>query len=485
MTIYRLPRLAAKRAPVAVPIVDAATWQRAIKADPLLPRSAAQIRGLWRQLTEHRRTGLRFSVPAVARGLLARRHEECAEAPFARLFTALGNPHLRARDRDDIDAMIDADLPAFDQVLETDHFVLRWTNSAAHAADNIADPAIVAETAEYLEAAWQRYVTVFGRAPYPPAGATKIDVNFWDIAGFGVASPPDGPISFNAAAWVAQPGIRRPTSAHELFHKLQYAYGYRTTWNPVAPYKWFSEGSASWAEVFMWQRVSGAYKLTDLFTNPDLNLFDASYSALPFWLFFDTRQRDTADDIPLVGYLERYEASGDEEAALAQAIDDDWPANAVYGQLDHFFALFARERRTGAWRQTPVGAQPYATILGPDGAALAPALTMTTVPLASGDSYSVGGSVSGLGSDYLRFTFAGDTGGRTLTITVTTPAATGYSYYHLWERAGAVRTMTFPFAATGSFTSTKTIDLASEDALVFVVSGRGTGGGYTLSATMS
>ncbi len=482
---YRPKRLADKKFNVGVRLLDGAAWSKAVKADPRLPRSLGQLKQLWREMTEHRRRRVPDFDVRVSRGRLVRRREECGEEVFARFFTALGSPLLRDRDRDEIDAIMDADLPAFDQMLETDHFILRWTNSWSHAEDNLADPAIVTETANYLEAAWAQYNTVFGRAPYPPAGATKIEANFWDISGYGVASPPDGPISLDAPNWQSQPGIRQPTSVHELFHKLQYAFGYRTVWTPVAPYKWFSEGSASWAEVYICQRVSSSYKITDLFTTPDLNLYDASYSALPFWLFFDTRQRDTPTDIPLVGYLQRYEMTGQEETALGEVIDADWPTNNVYGQLDTFFALFSRERRIGAWRQTPTGGQPYSSILGPDGVAIAPVLTMTNVPLGSGDTYTNAANVSGLGSDYYRFNFEPDADTKTLTISVTGAAGGNYSYYNVWELGGAFKQATFPFFASGSWSFTQTIELASANALVFIISGRGTGGAYTVNASLT
>ncbi len=87
-------------------------------------------------------------------------------------------------------------------------------------------------------------------------GRDKIEVVFRDIDCYGVADPPDGPIQFNSHAWVNNSGIRKPTSAHELFHKMQYAYGYKTRWKPQKPYQWFTEGTAAWSEVFVWGRVS-------------------------------------------------------------------------------------------------------------------------------------------------------------------------------------------------------------------------------------
>jgi hypothetical protein len=480
---HPLQLIAKKEFHVAIPLLQGYEWAEIIEADPHTPRDVAQLRRLWEQITASRRRPSPFRVD-VGRGILRRRIEECGEEQLGRFFTGLANPLLRDPDRADIEELIDADIPAFDHEQETDHFILRWTKSSSHKPDNITDASIITQTGDDLEAAYERYENAFGRAPYPPAGRPKLDVNFWDISGLGVAAPPDGPISLNSAAWVAEPGIRQPTSAHELFHKLQYAYGFRTVWTPVSPYKWFSEGSASWAEVFMWQRVSRAYKIHDLFQNPDLNLYDSEYSALPFWIFFDTRQRDTQNDIPLADYLERYELTGHEERSLGQIIDADWPEDAVYGQLDHFFALFSRERRLGAWRQTPSGESPYATILGPDGAPITPLLAITGVPLASGDLYTTAGTVSGLGSDYFRFELAPDTQGKTLSVNVEGTATGNYSYYQVWERKGAFQNATFPSFIAGSFSFNQTVDLAAADALVFIISGRGKGGEYKLKVAL-
>lgn len=338
--IVTLDRLAKKGLKVLVRIPDIQTWQKIIEADPTIPRSFLQLRRLGQSIFGAKvRRRLRPLRPVrPIRGVVTRLFEECGESLYYRFFAGLGNPFLTTEQRALIEADIDDATPAFENSVETDHFILRWTNESDHAADNIADATIINETAEYLETAWERYNTVFGRAPYVPAGSTKIEVLFQDISGYGVASPPDGPIQFDAENWVNKPGIRQPTSAHELFHKLQYAFGYRTThlaesYDEGGNYKWFSEGTASWSEVFVWQRVSGAYKVDGLFSNPDLNLYNASYRALPFWIFFQTRQQDTPEDNPLISFLQEYERTGDERASAATVIDQDWPPNNVYGQL--------------------------------------------------------------------------------------------------------------------------------------------------------
>jgi hypothetical protein len=379
---------------------------------------------------------------------------------------------------------MDADVPSFENSEETDHFILKWTNSSANASDNIADSTIITDTGNFLETAWDAYRSTFGREPYVPSGESKIEVLFHDITGYGVASPPDGPIKFDASSWVNIPGIRQPTSAHELFHKLQYAFGFRTTWTPSSPYKWFSEGTASWAEVFIWQRVSGSYKIIDLFSNPDMNLYDASYRALPFWIFYQARQQDSPVDNPMVSFLHKYELSGNEEQALEDGVADEWAPNNVHSQLAHFFALFSRERTRDAWKTGPSGAL-YADILDPDDNPIGPVLTKIEVPLGLGDSYADAGTISPLGSDYYRFSFAADTDGATLAASVDGASTGDFSYYLVWEKANAFSRGVFPFMATEDYSLSETIDLNFADSVTLIVSGRGIGGTYTLNASVS
>lgn len=483
---YTFPRLAEKGFTISVPELDVAAWEERLKADPTIPRSLTQLRQLARKIfrTKGHPEILALLPDGISRGILIRRFEECGEVLRSRFFTALANPFLTSEQREVIERDLDEDLPTFENSTETDHFILRWTNSSANPSDNVADSTIVTETGPFLESAWTQYNSVFGRAPYLTPATSKIEVVFYDISGFG-ATTPGGPIELDAPNWVAQPGIRRPTSAHELFHRMQYAYGYRTTWTPSGSYQWFSEGTASWGEVFVWQRVSAASKVTNLFTNPDLNLYSASYGALPFWIFFQTRQQDFPGDNPMISFLQKYEATGNQNNAVAEVIDEDWPANNVYGQLDTFFALFSRERRLGWWRITPSGPTPYPTIQDPTGANIEPVLMMTNAALGSGDTYTNTGSVSQLGSDYYAFDLQADASGQIFAIDVTVPSGGDYSYYMIWEENGAWKRANFPFAVTGGFSLSETVDLAFANTVILIVSGRGSGGSYTLNASVS
>jgi len=254
---------------------------------------------------------------------------------------------------------VDSNMPSFENRCETDHFVLWWTNRSMASGDNISDPQIINETGEYLEKAWGEYTELFGRRPHTAPGRDKIDVVFWDIDGYGVSDPPDGPIQFSSYIWVHNKTVRKPTSAHELFHKLQYAYGYKTKWQPRKPYQWFTEGTAAWSEAFVWGRVSNQNKVDALFKNTDMDLYEADYRAMPFWIYFVQGNHEHPNNQLMVKLFEKCEELRDERRALSQVI------NETYGSVDSFFRAFAKERRNGFWSEAC--ADPYKCILGPDG----------------------------------------------------------------------------------------------------------------------
>ena len=486
--IFRFRCFKDKGPKIPVKVLDHKTWNQLVALDPTIPRSFVQLRNFGRLIFDKKKKR-KYQYPSkfkkFDRGVITRLFEECGESLYNGFFVGLQNPYLTAKQRDLLEADADADAPTFENEKESEHFIFRWTNTSADTADNIADSSIIDDTCDYMEKAWDKYNTTFSKAPYVATGNTKIEVIFHDISGYGVASPPDGPIQFDAQSWVNIPGIRKPTSAHELFHKLQYAFGYRTTWTPSGSYKWFSEGAASWSEVFVWGRVSGSYKVTDLFSNPDMNLYDASYRALVFWIFLQTRLQDSPGDNAIISFLQKYETTGDMQGSLAEVVNEDWPPANVYSQLDNFFALFSRERRIGAWKMTPTGGQLYPTILDPDGNDIATNLTVTEATLGSGDAYANTTAVSQLGSDYYKFVFENNTDGKILSVSCDGSPTGDYSFYLIWEKDESFKRAIFPFAIKENYSFSETLDLNFANNLVLIVSGRGIGGNYHIDASVS
>lgn len=496
---YTFPALEKKQLKLAVPIYDSQEWNQLRESSPRMPRTFEQTRELAANLFQKDRRR-RFddsnvrrrihelngpdgtNVLGGLRGVIEHRIEECGESIYQEFFNSLGNPNLTSSERAVLEADMDADTPDFGDHLESDHFILRWTSVSENIDDNIADAEIVHETAEHLEHAWKTYTNVFLRTPFIPAGQNKIEVVFRDIAGFGSASPPEGPILFDSRSWNSMPGIRKPTSAHELFHKLQYSFGYRTRWTPRNPYKWFSEGIATWAEAFVWGQLSRDSKLTDLFDAPDANLFNTSYESLPFWIFFETRHADSPNDNLLVSFLEKCDLIGDERTALRQAISEDWPDGSEFKDLGNLFTLFSSERISGQWRVNAAGGRNYDTILGPDGDPISPSLTVINVPLLAGTTYNNDTTVSSLGSDYYRFDLGSDTQGHALQISIDIVDGGELTSCLAREKALTIVSTSFSVVVNTNFSMTEGIDLSLAENVYLIVSGRDLGGRYRISA---
>ncbi len=484
---YQLERLAKKGMKMQVRVLDKKEWRNLVLADPKIPRSYSQVRRLAKMIYDRkvRKTFLPFKRKWPKFGVLNPWWEECAESVYSLLNMGLQNPFLNANQRQAIESDIDADMPTFEHTKDTTHFTLHWTDNSADASDNISDEAIINDTGDYLETAWDKYNSVFGRAPYVPSGSTKIDVYFYDLSNAIGATSQEGGIDLDASWWNNTPGVRQPCSAHELFHRLQYEFGYRRLHTPSGNYKWFSEGTASWSEVFVWNRVSLDYKMHEIFNIPDTNLLTASYKALPFWIFFDTRQRDDPNDIPLVRMLQEYEIDGDIVRSANDTIFDDWPPNNVYNQLDSLFALFSRERRIGAWEQTPTGGHPYRDILDSDGSVISPTLQILDVNISFGDTYSVTTTVNPLASDYYNFILDPNTAGKTIAISVDGSSVGDFSFYIIWDKDGRFKTAIYPFFSEEDYGYSETIDLDFANNLMQIVSGRMNGGTYTLTTNVS
>jgi len=107
---------------------------------------------------------------------------------------------------------VDSNMPVFEHRLDTDHFVLKWTNRSSHTADNISDPAVVKETS-ITSNPWGKYTNCSAEAciPLPKIGSSV----FRDIDCDG--GTPRRPIIQGPAGENPAFGSR---SAHELFQKM-------------------------------------------------------------------------------------------------------------------------------------------------------------------------------------------------------------------------------------------------------------------------
>ncbi len=470
--VYRPRRLRERGVRIAIPIEDPDVWQRRVKADPGLPKSYDELR----DLVERRFSGRGYIVSSA--DALPDTEEQpftdrtCGESLYARIYGGLANPWLASEERDSIEAVL-AEATPTDWKSRDDfpHFILRWTETDPNPANNL-DPEhareLIAEAGALLEQAWQSLTAAFGRPPFGSEGGNKIQVDFQDLPDDkeGQANPPEGPIVFDAEKWQASTALRAPLAAHELFHKLQYAFGFRLDWEQASFVEWFSEGTARWAEVFVHQRLTNSRWLLEWMLDPNLNFFAMSSMSLPFWLFFDAQFHPQA----LLKLLQSCKDELGAQSGLDQVLLD------AGHDLPEFFQQFAIaikvENGTREWRRPPSGQVLYPQILDENGQPIEPQVGTTTQTLSQGEIYSSPEPIplGSLAACYHAFTFQAAADGRPLRI----EARSGQDLtYQLILLRGGHKVSEIPPVVSADFVNEQAIQLAIADTLLFIASSRG------------
>ncbi len=473
---YTFPRLRDRSLAVSPPLVTASQFKQIRSRQPEVPSRPAEIRQLSRwlfpPLPQRRRPPKKVRLNNKFTLNLG---EECLEYAHGLLFSALKNPSLSQRDRDAVDADMDGSLPVFERSHETAHFILRWTNTSAVPEDNIAPDQenIITQTAGFLEHARQVYLDTFGLEPYILPGQAKIEILFYYLGETTNGSTNDtwAYIQLNSKLFKDNPNLWKPVSAHELFHRVQYQAGYRT--HPgYETTGYFVEGTTSWAEMFVWQAVSNPDKVKAFYQETDIDVLtlsgDARYRAGVFWHFVEKR----INQVP--AFMAGYAATGKVTDTLRQVVAEAFPANGVYGNLEHFITLWHRNRLTGENKP--------ANILGPDGTVInANLANITTHALSAAEpTLAVQGSSQPHGADFIRITLSGLQGKElALHFQGQGDFCIQFHFFNLqfkWVRGF------YPFFAHDQFGHTQTVG-ADEIYLWAIIGGRENGGDYTLEVT--
>jgi hypothetical protein len=206
------------------------------------------------------------------------------------LFAALQNPLIYHSTRYAVDEIINAAAPPLPKTYTSGHFKFFYTDNDAN-PDNNVTLAQVQSAAANLNSYWNSYATNFKEPKHYLAGATKmVNVKVYDLGPglYGETASGWNYISLNSKLTVSDACKRKTTSAHELFHRVQYAYGYISG---TANMKWLVEGTAAWSQKYtnaatrdyMNRMISGL-------NNPDKDLIlERSYDAAHFWVYLQKR----------------------------------------------------------------------------------------------------------------------------------------------------------------------------------------------------
>ncbi len=220
----------------------------------------------------------------------------CSEEKVGVLFAALQNPEVSNYTRRVVSEIIDAAIPPLPKTKTsaTGLFKIWYTTNNADSKHNVTD-AQINTLATLLDSYWNIYTKNF---KYPKHklvnGKKRIDVKVYYIDAYtlGVTSSFWDHIELNSASCVRDACKRRTTSAHELFHRVQYAYGYISG---TANMSWIVEGTASWSQKFTNQTIRDymARMHTGL-SNTGKGLFTRSYDACHFWVYLQEQSSSSA-----------------------------------------------------------------------------------------------------------------------------------------------------------------------------------------------
>lgn len=388
--------------PIRIWQFDEENWIRQIRSDPFLPGDPEEVRGLIdgylgiinRPAEENLLSGTReprlalqellpfkregsssaYDYDSEIRKALGKFHGEplnagCLEPLFRRIAVSLGNPFLEGNSiesggrvaKEILDHFGVVDRKVIDE-LESDHFRViasEYIESSPGVVDLMnSDQSIIVslsaafETLGYFEEAWDHLEDVFSMDEI----SLPVDIVFTDLGEYKGQTGPGWPIFLNAAYWSdsSKRGIWKPTTAHELFHHIQYSYGFSSKWSAN---DWFAEGIASWGEVFVWNRVSDQNKIFATFHNPNSPFDGYSYDALPLWIFFDLALEAPhgycPEPVPKKGrVLEELFILAEEkglDAAIREKIVSCGGLGVGINDIYSFFCLFCRERLSGGW----------------------------------------------------------------------------------------------------------------------------------------
>jgi hypothetical protein len=255
-------------------------------------------------------------------------HEDCGTAALSLLFAALRNPEIPDWVRWEVDRMIIQALPPNwrKYTSPSGHFRIFWTDTSPNPNDNVTFDD-VKKTALILDKCWEVYAANFVEPKHAIVNGVKridIHIRYIDDTTLGQTDPSSNFIELNSLLTVSHPCNRQRTSAHELFHRVQFAYKLATPWGGKL---WMAEGTARWSQKFRYPRLKDYMEaMNDGLDEPDANLLQRSYDAAHFWIYLQERaQKKTSNNFSAIrDAWQRYSVYGDTKDAVDFVVNDVW-----------------------------------------------------------------------------------------------------------------------------------------------------------------
>ncbi len=412
--------------------------------------------------------------------------DECAEYEYGNLMAGLTNPDISDADRDAVDADADASMPAFNKTYTTGHFKFYYTDNNPNAKHN-ATLANIQATATILNAAWNDYTANFRKPKHyikitsvlPPKWDEMIDVKCYDLGDslYGVTNSHWNHIELNTNKVINNASRRKTTPVHELFHRVEYSYGYVTG---TANMKWAVEATASWSQKYRAPEVGDWMgRINSGLQNPDGALTGRSYDVCGMWCYMGQRAGNERNFIRKAweGYTlaNGYNMQLALQKAIQAQIGAQYTLNHIIGwwNFTNFYKDMANASSSFDYQEDENGAGGFGPL------ASVPTSTKTLTKGAAATASS--GTAAAFGADYHVYNLSGNP--TKVEIKITTTGKFGYALIKYkgstMQQQGYSRT---PAGGVGNHTYTENINPATTDRVALVVIGNPSGGSYSISA---
>jgi hypothetical protein len=452
-------------------ILPQAAFSARFGDNPDVPRTDADVIALARKLYPPR--GVK--QPEAA----AQPVHRCREYEVGVLFAALQNPAISNLTRSQVDAIIQATIPLLPQTYTSGHFTFYYTDSDTDPQNNVTLAQIQA-TAAHLNSYWDKYAANF-KTPknYDSGGTAMVDVNVYYLGDglYGETSSFWDNINLSSKLAVKNACMRRTTSAHELFHRVQYSYGYISG---TARMRWMVEGTASWSQKYTNQSLRDYMaNMNEGLSAPDRNLFNArDYDACHFWVYL---QKLAGTWAAIKEIWAAYELNGFNAKAAVNTVT----TSRLGKSFDQFVQAWVKANylkdldNAGSFEydEDEVLKLSCNKLYGP-----LSHVPRTTAPAISNDTYwSANGRVLPYGADYLDLPLS--SGLDKLEVKVVGAAPGNYSYSFIGIKGNRWKAITNikSTSQSNSYTYKRLLTPGEWDKLALVVAGGSRGGDYAVA----
>ena len=458
---------------ITIPIATRGDFDDRLSLDPSIPQKKDAVIQLAQKLYLPEREEIK---------------EECGEGPFGRLFISLTNPDIPDAARDEVDNIIDANTPSLPKTYTSGHFKFYYTDNDLNSNHNVTLSEIQA-TAIVLNNAWsnfaqnfiepKHYITSIGDCP--PRPRKMVNVKVYDLGSslYGATSSYWNYIMLHSRFVVKDSCKRQSTSAHELFHRVQYSYGY-VSGNSI--YKWAVEGTASWAQKYKAPNVGDwMRRMNQGLNSPDLTLISGrAYNACHFWVYLG--QRGNGEVATIKDVWSNFKTNGhDMKAAVETTIQSRVPNGSSMDQFVGWwnFANFYKDI-TNASPSFDYAEDELEKICG--GITYGPLAQVPRITrnLNVGSSHTINGTVAPYGADYYVFNI----GSSVQRIKIKCTGATlnfGYAVIEI-KNDMMVDYESTPAGQKKDYDFKKTIAPGRLSHVAFIVIGNPQGGNYSIEA---